>query len=190
MIPYPSVLYPVTAILLLSFFMTGCATRHGYQGAGAGALTGATAGILLDPDNRWRGAVIGGSLGSIFGGALTDTPRQNNFYYDPAYYHSPPAYPQSYYQPGVHRQHYYNQGYYQQNYYQPRTYTPSPPQYSTPNRAGRGAVIGGVTGAAAGALLDDGNAWRGSLIGGALGSLFGGSIGAINSSPRIPVLSP
>ena len=56
--------------------------------------------------------------------------------------------------------------------------------------AGQGAVVGGVTGAAAGALLDSDNAWRGGMIGGFLGSLFGGGIGAINSGRSIPILAP
>ena len=158
----------IISIGLSSFFIllfvTSCATQQGYQGAGVGAVTGATAGILLDPENRWRGAVIGGSLGSLFGGALTDIPRYNTSYSRP---------PDPYYQ--AHQ----NQGYYQ-----------GYPSYSQQNRANQGAVVGGLTGATAGALLDNNNSWRGALIGGALGSFFGGSIAAINSGPSIPVLRP
>lgn len=167
-------------ITLFLFLLTGCATQQGYHGAGVGALTGATAGILLDPDNRWRGAAIGGGLGAMFGGALTDRPRYATPYYDPAYYGPRQSYPQYYGQ----------QPYYPQSYSQPSGYYSPRPKYSEPNRTGRGAVIGGLTGATAGALLDDDNAWRGGLIGGFLGSFFGGSIGAINSGPSIPVLRP
>ncbi|GEM_PF-1931977 len=153
-----------TAVIgvLLTLLLTSCATQQGYRGANIGALTGATAGILLDPDNRWRGAVIGGSLGAAFGGALTDQP-----YYSP---YSPNYYNQ---------QHVYRSQYPQ---YQP---------YAGQNSMVRsGAAYGGVVGAAAGALIDDGNRWRGGLIGGALGSFFGGGISFINSTPGIPILQP
>lgn len=169
----------ISSFLLVSL-LAGCATRQGYQGAGVGALTGATAGILLDPDNRWRGAAIGGGLGALFGGALTDKPRYSSPYYDPAYYGPRQSYPRFYGQ----------QRYYPQSYSQPGGYYSPRPGYSEPNRTAQGAVIGGLTGATAGALLDNSNAWRGGLIGGFLGSFFGGSIGAINSGPSIPVLRP
>ena len=61
-------------LLVLGLLSTGCATQQGYQGAGVGAITGATAGVLIDQDNRWRGGAIGGGLGAILGGALTDRP--------------------------------------------------------------------------------------------------------------------
>ncbi len=68
----------VGCMLFFGLLCSGCATQQGYQGAAVGALTGATAGILLDPDNRWRGGVIGGGLGSVLGGTLTyrPVPRQ------------------------------------------------------------------------------------------------------------------
>ncbi len=140
----------MTCIAVVGLLFTGCATQQGYQGAGVGAVTGATAGILLDPHNRWRGALIGGGLGATLGGAMTDRPAYNNRGYTAPY----------------------RQGYQSQNY------------------TAQGAFIGGATGAAAGALLDHNNRWRGSLIGGALGGIFGGSIGNINSGPSIPVLDP
>lgn len=142
-------------LLVFGLLFTGCATQQGYQGAGVGAITGATAGVLLDQDNRWRGGAIGGGLGAILGGALTDQPT---------------------YRQQCNRA-YVSQ--YQPEYYQPQT-----------NYIARGALVGGATGAAAGALLDHNNAWRGGLIGGALGSFFGGSIGSINSGRSIPVLAP
>lgn len=151
---YQQRLMIVGCILIIGLLSTGCATQQGYQGAGVGAMTGATAGILLDPDNRWRGSVIGGGLGATLGGALTDRPvyQQQNY----GAYSSP----------------------YRQTYQSQTNYT------------ARGALVGGATGAAAGALLDHNNGWRGSLIGGALGSFFGGTIGSINSGTSIPVLSP
>lgn len=150
-----ALLIAIAATALLS----GCTTQNGRYGAGVGALTGGTAGILLDPHNPWRGAAIGGSLGGLLGGALTDRPYYYNNY--------PP------------------QGYYQQPYYQRYSYN----QYRR-EAAYRGAAYGGVAGAAAGAMLDHGNRWRGSLIGGTLGSIFGGGINFINSSTMIPVLQP
>jgi len=33
---------------------------------------GAAAGALIDKENRWRGAVIGGALGAILGGTITE----------------------------------------------------------------------------------------------------------------------
>ncbi len=38
--------------------------------AALGGVTGATAGILIDRKNRWRGGLIGGVLGSLFGGGI------------------------------------------------------------------------------------------------------------------------
>ncbi|MFT5702143.1 MAG: hypothetical protein ACI8ZB_005053 [Desulforhopalus sp.] len=154
-----------TGLAMLSLsFLSGCATQQGYQGAGLGAFTGATAGALIDSSNPWRGALIGGGLGATLGGALTDRP----------YYYSPYPHCRGYaYQP---------QGY----YYTPRYYAP-PPRRSY---AGRGAAYGGLTGAAAGALIDSSNPWLGGMIGGFLGSIFGGGIGAINSGPRTPILRP
>lgn len=144
----------VSCMVVVSVLFTGCATQQGYQGASIGAMTGATAGILLDPDNRWRGAVIGGGLGATLGGVLTDRPayRQQQYY-------------DTYYSP--HQQRYQSQSY-----------------------TAKGTLIGGATGAAAGAFLDHNNRWRGSLIGGALGGIFGGSISNINNGPSVPILSP
>lgn len=56
-------------------FITSCGpvTSAGtYQGANVGATGGAIAGALLDNNNRWRGAFIGGVLGSIIGGSITE----------------------------------------------------------------------------------------------------------------------
>ena len=49
----------------LSIWLFGCATtEETYQGAGIAGAVGAAAGALIDKDNRWRGAVIGGALGA------------------------------------------------------------------------------------------------------------------------------
>ncbi len=166
------VLKTAASVVLLSFFLTSCATQQGYRGANVGALTGATAGILLDPDNPWRGAVLGGSLGAAFGGALTDQQ-----YYSGYQQYAPSCPPPS---------DYYNQQY----LYQPRYQQYRQPYANRNDAVSRGAAYGGVAGAAAGALIDDGNRWRGGLIGGALGAFFGGGISFINSTPGVPVLQP
>jgi len=59
--------------VFLSAVLASCATsERTYQGAGAGGAIGAAAGILLDKNNRWRGAVIGGTLGALLGGTVTE----------------------------------------------------------------------------------------------------------------------
>lgn len=67
------------ALSLLMFLLSACATSEPpitssrtYEGATAGGLLGAGAGALIDKHNRWRGAVIGGALGALFGGTLTE----------------------------------------------------------------------------------------------------------------------
>ena len=84
---YQQYISSISCFAVISLLFTGCATQQGYQGATVGAITGATAGILLDPDNRWRGAVIGGGLGATLGGALTDRPtyrqQYSNTHYSP-----------------------------------------------------------------------------------------------------------
>jgi uncharacterized membrane protein len=50
-----------------------------------------------------------------------------------------------------------------------------------PSRAGvQGGAAGAGVGAAAGALLDSDNRWRGGVIGGALGAVLGGALGQIS----------
>jgi hypothetical protein len=176
----PRVLIAATACMLL-LSCSGCATYQGRQGAAVGALTGATAGALLDDGNPWRGAVIGGSLGALFGGYLAQGPIYSPYQpYSSRYYQPYPYTDQSYYQ--VHPQYPVQ---YPPQYY---GYTPS---YFHAVR--RGAITGGLVGSTAGALLDDGNRWRGGAIGGLLGAFFGGSIGGIRAgggTVNIPVLNP
>jgi len=63
----------VLAIMIGSQLLVSCAAHNPrvYEGALAGGGIGAVAGALLDRHNRWRGAMIGGALGSAFGGATT-----------------------------------------------------------------------------------------------------------------------
>jgi hypothetical protein len=70
----------LVASSLVLGLLTACAvqpqsivtTPRTYQGAGAGAAVGAGAGALIDSNNRWRGAVIGGALGAVLGGTVTE----------------------------------------------------------------------------------------------------------------------
>lgn len=73
--------------ILAPALLAGCATQTGYrydpqaasrvyQGAAVGGVVGAGAGALIDKHNRWRGAVIGGALGSVLGGGLTGVQQQ------------------------------------------------------------------------------------------------------------------
>ena len=67
------------AVVLLALFGVGfvfscgqVTTQRTYEGAGVGAVGGAIAGALIDKENRWRGAVIGGALGAVIGGTITE----------------------------------------------------------------------------------------------------------------------
>ncbi len=67
------------ALVLLTVFSVGflfscgqVTTQRTYEGATVGAVGGAIAGALIDRNNRWRGAVIGGALGAVIGGTITE----------------------------------------------------------------------------------------------------------------------
>ncbi len=67
------------ALVLLTVFSAGflfscgqVTTQRTYEGATVGAVGGAIAGALIDRNNRWRGAVIGGALGAVIGGTITE----------------------------------------------------------------------------------------------------------------------
>ncbi len=65
----------IALLLVPVVFIAGCGavtSERTYQGAGVGAAGGAIAGALIDKENRWRGAVIGGVLGAIIGGTITE----------------------------------------------------------------------------------------------------------------------
>ncbi len=68
---FNSIILPLFVLLFITPFITSC-SQHTQQGAGIGAAVGATAGALIDDDNPWRGAVIGGALGAAFGGTLAE----------------------------------------------------------------------------------------------------------------------
>ena len=53
-------------------------------------------------------------------------------------------------------------------------------QQGPSKEAYEGGGAGAAVGAAAGALLDDDNRWRGGVIGGALGAVLGGTLGQIS----------
>lgn len=52
-------------------------------------------------------------------------------------------------------------------------------QTASEHRTETGAIVGGVLGATAGALIDDDNRWRGGAIGAAAGAAVGGGIGYV-----------
>jgi len=69
----------LTIFIAVSFIASSCtpvdpypSSQRTYQGAAAGAAVGSVAGLLIDKDNRWRGAMIGGLLGGALGGTLTE----------------------------------------------------------------------------------------------------------------------
>lgn len=65
----------VALFMVSVMLLAGCGqvtSERTYQGAGVGAAGGAIAGALIDKENRWRGAVIGGVLGAIIGGTITE----------------------------------------------------------------------------------------------------------------------
>lgn len=61
------------ATILLGSMLVSCATsERTYQGGAAGGAIGAAAGLLLDKNNRWRGALVGGAIGALLGGTVTE----------------------------------------------------------------------------------------------------------------------
>jgi len=63
-------LFMVPVLLLVSCGQVS--SQRTYEGAAVGAAGGAVAGALIDKNNRWRGAVIGGALGAVIGGTITE----------------------------------------------------------------------------------------------------------------------
>jgi hypothetical protein len=65
----------VAVLLVLAM---GCTSMspYTYTGAGVGGALGAGAGALLDHNNRWRGAMVGGLMGGALGGAATELGRR------------------------------------------------------------------------------------------------------------------
>ena len=69
----------LNVMIVTSFVVTSCtpidpypSSQRTYQGAAAGAAVGSVAGLLIDKNNRWRGAMIGGLLGAALGGTVTE----------------------------------------------------------------------------------------------------------------------
>ncbi len=91
----------LVGVVLVSF-LGGCAgPSMGQQnpylltGAGLGAATGAALGIVASPGNPWKGAAIGGLLGTAVGGVAGEA-YGRSVAPSPPCYQSPP--PQAYYQ--------------------------------------------------------------------------------------------
>jgi hypothetical protein len=64
--------------VLLAALTAGCTSLspYTYAGAGAGGALGAGAGALIDHNNRWRGAMVGGLMGGALGGTTTELGRR------------------------------------------------------------------------------------------------------------------
>lgn len=73
-----SLLRICTLVMLLAALIAGCTSMspYTYTGAGVGGALGAGAGALLDHNNRWRGAMVGGLMGGALGGAATELGRR------------------------------------------------------------------------------------------------------------------
>jgi len=73
----------ICSLVCFSFIFTSCApidpypsSKRTYEGAATGAALGSVAGLLIDKDNRWRGAVIGGLIGAALGGTITEVSQR------------------------------------------------------------------------------------------------------------------
>jgi len=72
----------VAILLAFAVFSAGViscgqvSSQRTYEGAGVGAAVGAAAGVLIDKENRWRGAIIGGALGAVLGGTITEVAQR------------------------------------------------------------------------------------------------------------------
>jgi hypothetical protein len=64
--------------VLLAALTAGCTSisPYSYAGAGVGGALGAGTGALIDSNNRWRGAMIGGLAGGALGGTATELGRR------------------------------------------------------------------------------------------------------------------
>ncbi|MFN3505620.1 MAG: glycine zipper 2TM domain-containing protein [Caldimicrobium sp.] len=66
------------ALLVVFFFSVGlmvsCTqdlSQKTKEGATVGAVAGGVLGVLLDKNNRWRGAVLGAAIGAVIGGTAS-----------------------------------------------------------------------------------------------------------------------
>ncbi|MDQ7055234.1 MAG: YMGG-like glycine zipper-containing protein [Persephonella sp.] len=62
------ILLPAVAFLV---FLTGC-TKEAYEGAVVGGAAGSAVGAILDEENPWRGAFIGGVIGAVVTGTVVE----------------------------------------------------------------------------------------------------------------------
>ncbi|MCS7084006.1 MAG: glycine zipper 2TM domain-containing protein [Aquificaceae bacterium] len=65
-------IFAVAGVFISALSCAAGTSGSAAQGAGVGAVGGAAAGALIDKENRWRGAVIGGALGAVIGGTMTE----------------------------------------------------------------------------------------------------------------------
>lgn len=68
----------IFTLIVLAALTAGCTSLspYTYTGAGVGGALGAGAGALIDNNNRWRGAMVGGLMGGALGGAATELGRR------------------------------------------------------------------------------------------------------------------
>jgi uncharacterized protein YcfJ len=71
----------LSAILLSSFTVIGCATQSGQDGAVLGGLLGAGAGAIIgnQSGDAGEGLLIGAGLGAIAGGLIGDSTERNRY---------------------------------------------------------------------------------------------------------------
>jgi len=63
----------LASLLVFALLLTGLNScveleQKTKEGATVGAVAGGVLGVLLDKNNRWRGAVVGAALGALIGG--------------------------------------------------------------------------------------------------------------------------
>ncbi len=63
----------LASLLVFALLLTGLSScveleQKTKEGATVGAVAGGVLGVLLDKNNRWRGAVVGAALGALIGG--------------------------------------------------------------------------------------------------------------------------
>jgi len=59
------------ALVLGTALLTGC-TKQAYEGAVVGGAAGSAIGAILDEENPWRGAFIGGIVGAVITGTIVE----------------------------------------------------------------------------------------------------------------------
>ncbi|MFN3921859.1 MAG: glycine zipper 2TM domain-containing protein [Caldimicrobium sp.] len=69
----PLLAFLISLFLVVSLF-SGCMpdmNQKTKEGATVGAVAGGVLGVLLDKNNRWRGAVLGAAIGAVIGGTAS-----------------------------------------------------------------------------------------------------------------------